>query len=78
MGEGGWINGGFFVVHPKVLSYIDGDDVIWEQGPLEQLASEGNLGAYMHDGFWHPLDTVRDKLVLERYWASGEAPWKVW
>ena len=77
-GEGGWINGGFFVVHPKVLSYIDGDSTVWEQGPLEKLAGEGNLGAYMHDGFWHPLDTVRDKKVLERLWDSGAAPWKSW
>ena len=77
-GEGGWINGGFFVVHPKVLEYIDGDSTVWEQGPLERLALEGNLGAYMHEGFWHPLDTVRDKKVLERLWDSGKAPWKTW
>ena len=77
-GEGGWVNGGFFVVEPQVLDYIEGDETIWEREPMERLASEGNLAAYRHEGFWHPMDTLRDKVVLEQLWASGEAPWKVW
>jgi glucose-1-phosphate cytidylyltransferase len=78
MGEAGWINGGFFVIDPKALSYIEGDNTVWENEPLERLAAEGQLSAYMHRGFWHPLDTLRDKKVLEEYWQSGKAPWKVW
>jgi glucose-1-phosphate cytidylyltransferase len=77
-GEGGWVNGGFFVVEPKVLDYIESDATVWEREPLERLAAEGNLSAYRHEGFWHPMDTLRDKVVLEELWASGEAPWKVW
>jgi glucose-1-phosphate cytidylyltransferase len=77
-GDGGWINGGFFVVEPAVLDYIDGDDTIWEREPLERLAHEGGLHAFKHDGFWHPMDTLRDKMVLEEMWASGQAPWKIW
>jgi glucose-1-phosphate cytidylyltransferase len=77
-GEGGWVNGGFFVVEPAVLEYIEGDETVWERGPLERLAGEGKLFAYRHEGFWHPMDTLRDKMVLEQLWASGEAPWKVW
>lgn len=73
-----WINGGFFVLSPAVLDYIGGDETVWELEPLEQLAREGQLAAYVHDGFWHPMDTLRDKNSLEALWASGKAPWKVW
>lgn len=74
----GWINGGFFVLSPEVARYIDSDATTWEQEPLERLAADDQLGAYHHYGFWHCMDTVRDKESLERLWASGEAPWKVW
>ena len=77
-GDGGWINGGFFVVSPKVGSYIDGDSTVWEREPLERLAAEGQLGVHFHDGFWQPMDTLRDRHHLEALWASGKAPWKVW
>jgi glucose-1-phosphate cytidylyltransferase len=77
-GEGGWVNGGFFVVEPDVLDLIDGDETVWEREPMERLASEDRLAAYKHSGFWHPMDTLRDKAVLEELWASGEAPWKTW
>jgi glucose-1-phosphate cytidylyltransferase len=72
------INGGFFVLEPAVLDYIDGDATIFERGPLERLAAEGQLSAFSHDGFWHPMDTLRDKPVLDEMWAAGRAPWKVW
>ncbi len=77
-GDSSWINGGFFVLEPKVLDYIDGDGTIWERKPLETLASEGELVAYRHDGFWRPMDTQREKRELEEMWESGNAPWKVW
>ena len=77
-GDGGWINGGFFVLSPKVLDLIDGDETLWEKAPLENLAKTGNLQAFMHNGFWQPMDTLRDKTLLEDLWASGKAPWKVW
>jgi glucose-1-phosphate cytidylyltransferase len=77
IGEG-WINGGFFVLEPEVLDYIEGDDTTWEREPLERLAEDGQLMAYRHEGFWQPMDTLRDKRLLEGLWASGEAPWKVW
>jgi glucose-1-phosphate cytidylyltransferase len=77
-GDGAWINGGFFVLSPQVLDYIDSDTIIWEREPLERLAAEGQLCAYRHTGFWHPMDTLRDKTYLEELWASGRAPWKVW
>jgi glucose-1-phosphate cytidylyltransferase len=77
-GDGGWINGGFFVLEPAALDAIAGDETHFEREPLERLAAEGRLAAYRHDGFWHPLDTVRDKTILEEYWASGHAPWKTW
>ena len=77
-GEGGWVNGGFFVVEPAVLDYIDGDETVWEREPMERLAREDKLAAYKHSGFWHPMDTLRDKVVLEEQWASGSAPWKIW
>lgn len=77
-GDGALINGGFFVLSPEVLDLIDGDQTIWEREPLEELAHEGQLVAYQHDGFWQPMDTLRDKVHLEELWASGQAPWKVW
>lgn len=77
-GDGSWINGGFFVLSPKVFDYIDGDESIWEREPLERLAADSQLAAYKHDGFWQPMDTLRDKNQLEELWASGQAPWKVW
>jgi glucose-1-phosphate cytidylyltransferase len=73
-----WINGGFFVLSPKVIDYIDGDHTVWEREPLEGLARDGQLSAYRHSGFWHPMDTLRDKNQLESMWDSTEAPWKVW
>lgn len=77
-GDGAMINGGFFVLSPKVLDYIDGDDSVWEQAPLMGLAADGQLMAYEHSGFWQPMDTLRDKHLLEELWASGQAPWKTW
>lgn len=77
-GDGGWINGGFFVLSPKVIDYIEGDDTVWERAPMEQLAREGEMSAFLHYGFWQPMDTLRDKVRLEELWASGKAPWKVW
>jgi glucose-1-phosphate cytidylyltransferase len=73
-----YINGGFFVLQPSVLDLIDGDDSIWEQTPMRTLASTGQMHAFRHDGFWQPMDTLRDKVYLEELWASGRAPWKVW
>ena len=77
-GDGGWINAGFFVLSPAVADYIAGDDTVWERDPLERLAREGQLSAYKHGGFWHAMDTMRDRDVLERHWQSGAAPWKTW
>jgi glucose-1-phosphate cytidylyltransferase len=77
-GDGGMINGGFFVLSPSVIDYIDGDSCIWERAPLETLAQEGQLSAFEHSGFWQPMDTLRDKTQLEELWQSGKAPWKVW
>jgi glucose-1-phosphate cytidylyltransferase len=77
-GDGGWINGGFFVLSPKVLSRIECDGTLWEKAPLESLAKDNQLQAYFHRGFWQPMDTLRDKNLLEDLWASGKAPWKVW
>jgi len=77
-GDGGMINGGFFVLSPSVLDYIEGDACIWERAPLETLARQGQLCAFAHDGFWQPMDTLRDKTHLEELWQSGQAPWKVW
>jgi glucose-1-phosphate cytidylyltransferase len=77
-GDGGKINGGFFVLSPKVIDLIEGDHTLWEQEPLETLAQQQQLAAFQHDGFWQPMDTLRDKTLLEELWASGEAPWKVW
>ena len=77
-GDGAWINGGFFVLSPKVIEYIEGDETTWEQRPLEELARKGQLSSYKHDGFWQPMDTLRDKNHLEELWNGGNAPWKVW
>lgn len=77
-GDGGWINGGFFVLSPKVFDYIQDDNTVWERGPMERLAAEGNLSAFLHTGFWHPMDTLRDKLYLDELWSSGRAPWMIW
>jgi glucose-1-phosphate cytidylyltransferase len=74
----GWINGAFFVVEPKALDYIDGDETQWEREPLERLAAEGQLMAYKHESFWQCMDTLRDKVLLEELWQSGQAPWKIW
>lgn len=78
MGDGGWVNGGFFVLSPKAISLIQGDDTIWERYPLEHLAETGQLSAYYHKGFWHAMDTLRDKNHLEELWNAGNAPWKIW
>jgi glucose-1-phosphate cytidylyltransferase len=78
MGEGGVINGGYFVLEPRVLDYIAGDETPWEDAPIERLASEGELVAWRHRGFWQPMDTLRDRQKLEELWAAGQAPWKVW
>jgi glucose-1-phosphate cytidylyltransferase len=77
-GDGGWINGGFFVLSPKVLNYITRDETVWERDPLERLAKEGNLSVFLHKGFWQAMDTLREKEALEELWATGHAPWKVW
>jgi glucose-1-phosphate cytidylyltransferase len=77
-GDGGMINGGYFVLSPQVIDYITDDQTVWEREPLERLAKEGDLAAYAHHGFWQPMDTLRDKVHLEELWSSGKAPWKVW
>lgn len=78
LGDGGWINGGFFVLSPKVIDYISEDQTSWEKEPMQRLADEGNLSAYFHKGFWQPMDTLRDRRQIERLWESGKAPWKTW
>ena len=77
-GDGTWVNGGYFVVEPAAIDMVAGDSTVWEQEPLESLAHSGQLSAYPHDGFWQPMDTLRDRKLLEDLWASGKAPWKVW
>lgn len=77
-GDGSWVNGGFFVLSPRVLDYISGDACVWEREPVQRLAVEGELSAFMHHGFWQPMDNLRDKTLLEGLWDSGKAPWKVW
>ncbi len=77
-GDMNWINGGYFVLNPKVLDYIEGDNTIWERSPMERLAKEKNLSAYLHTGFWQCMDTLRDKVKLEELWNSDYTPWKVW
>jgi glucose-1-phosphate cytidylyltransferase len=78
IGSDGYINGGFFVLDHSVFDLLDGDETVWEQGPLETLARRRTLGAFVHDGFWHPMDTLRDRRYLEQQWNSGNAPWKRW
>lgn len=77
-GDGSWINGGFFVLNPSVIDLIADDSTIWETEPLEQLAKQGELGIYRHQGFWRPMDTLRDRVELESLWDSQSAPWKIW
>lgn len=77
-GDGSWINGGFFVLDPKVIDLIDGDHTVWEDQPLKSLAKSGSLRAFRHEGFWHPMDTLRDCRKLNQMWAINQAPWKVW
>ena len=77
-GDGGWINGGFFVLSPKCIDYIEDDQSSWEGDPLITIAEQGELAAYQHSGFWQPMDTLREKNLLEDLWASGKAPWKAW
>jgi glucose-1-phosphate cytidylyltransferase len=77
-GDGAWVNGGFFVVEPSALDYVDGDETVWEREPLEALAARGALAAYRHDGYWQNMDTLRDKMVLEEQWTSAAPPWKTW
>ena len=77
-GDGNWINGGFFVLDPAVIDLVDGDQCMWEQRPLRSLAASGQLTAFHHNGFWQPMDTLRDKMMLEELWQSGQAPWKLW
>ena len=78
VGDGGWVNGGYFVCEPGVFDYLTGDGCVWEQEPLQRLAEAGELIAFMHDGFWEPMDTLRDRQHLERLWSAGTAPWRVW
>jgi len=78
VGDGGWINGGFFILSPRALDYVSGDETVWERDPMEKLAADGQLAAFMHRGFWQPMDTLRDKTHLEQLWESGKAPWKIW
>ena len=77
-GDGSWINGGYFVLHPSVIDRIDNDQTSWEGDPLSSLANDGQLSAFKHDGFWQPMDTLREKVMLNEMWNSGQAPWKVW
>ncbi|TXS96687.1 glucose-1-phosphate cytidylyltransferase [Parahaliea maris] len=77
-GDGAWINGGFFVLSPTVIDLIEGDSTVWEEGPLRTLAANGDLSAYRHEGFWQPMDTLREKRLLDDLWQSGRAPWKTW
>jgi len=78
LGDGSWINGGFFVLEPAVLDYIEGDATIWEQEPMRSLAESGQLMSYLHRGFWQPMDTLRDRNLLEERWSRGQAEWQVW
>ncbi len=77
-GDGAWINGGYFAVEPQAIDSIDGDEISWEQQPLSSIAHQGKLSAYKHDGFWQPMDTLRDKQYLESLWHDRAAPWKIW
>ena len=78
IGDGRWINGGFFVLEPKIFDYLSSDQDVWEQGPIQRLSEEGRLAAYQHDGFWSAMDTLRDRNYLEELWVSHQAPWKIW
>ncbi len=78
VGDGMWINGGFYVMNRSIFDYIEGDDTIWEQGPIKRLVNERKVNAYRHYGFWRPMDTMTDKRQLEEIWNSGKAPWKIW
>jgi glucose-1-phosphate cytidylyltransferase len=78
IGDGSWINGGFFVLEPKAVERVEDDTIFWEREPMESLAKDGQLAAFRHEGFWRPMDTLRDKVHLEELWATGQAPWKVW
>jgi glucose-1-phosphate cytidylyltransferase len=77
-GDGAWINGGFYVLSPLVIDFIEGDETVWERDPMERLAKDGEMRAFRHDGFWQCMDTLRDRFLLEDLWASGKAPWKIW
>jgi glucose-1-phosphate cytidylyltransferase len=77
-GDGAWINGGYFVLEPEVIDYIADDTIMWEHEPLKKIAHDGKLAAFKHDGFWQPMDTLKDKNYLEDLWQKGKAPWKVW
>ena len=77
-GDGGWINGGFFVLQPEVINYVTDDTTIWEVEPMATLAAENQMMAFEHTGFWQPMDTLRDRRQLEAIWANGKAPWKLW
>lgn len=77
-GDGAWVNGGFFILEPEVLDYIQDDGTVWEKEPMEKLAQDGQLSAYRHKGFWQPMDTLRDKMMLEKLYLNGQAPWMVW
>ncbi len=77
-GDGGWINGGFFLLSPKVGEFIEGDHTVWEREPMEALAGRDELRAYVHHGFWHPMDTLRDRTYLEEEWTAGRARWRIW
>jgi glucose-1-phosphate cytidylyltransferase len=77
-GDGAWVNGGFFVLDPSAIDYVEDDSTVWEREPLERLANDDLLGAYRHQGYWQNMDTLRDKTILEEQWASGKPPWKVW
>ncbi len=78
LGDGNWINGGFFVLEPQALDYVEGDESVWEREPMERLAADGHLAAFHHRGFWQPMDTLREHQLLEQLWSDGTAPWKVW
>jgi glucose-1-phosphate cytidylyltransferase len=77
-GDGGWMNGGFFVLSSSVARYLNSDDTVWEQEPMRLLAREGQLASYRHEGFWQAMDTLRDRHQLEELWSSGRAPWRTW
>ena len=76
--DGAWINGGFFVLEPGVMDYIDGDATVWEHDPIEKLSHNGEMAAFRHYGFWQSMDSLRDKMVLEELWTNGKRPWKIW